>query len=207
MAAGGEDMGRCERGSREEAVRGGGTKKPLMINHLAGGCNCAARRCTAQLFPNLLLHAGRSQQHSALSASFCAGPSSAAAMDSDDETREEMREEHIEVVRPKPHRCEMPTRSDDEDGPPEAKKREVGVERKLLKNGGVTKMVVKHGSCTSPKTPLYGDVVTGPQFATNFSLGFLGFHGLCRIFVLALCLKLALGRLSGVNCSVKLHVH
>ena len=69
-------------------------------------------------------------------------------MDSDDE-----KEENIEVVRPKAHR-------DDADGPPESKKLEIGVERKLLKNGGVTKMVVKHGSITSPKTPLHGDEVS-----------------------------------------------
>lgn len=81
-------------------------------------------------------------------------------MDSDDE-RPVKREDKIEVVRPKAHRSEMHDKSDEEDGPPGDKKKEVGVERKLLKNGGLTKMVVKHGTCTSPKTPLYGDEVTG----------------------------------------------
>lgn len=84
-------------------------------------------------------------------------------MDSDDERAEESLKKEIEVVQPKAHRRETHDKSDEEDGPPESKKREVGVERKLLKNGGVTKTVVKHGTIHSPRTPLHGDEVTGLQ--------------------------------------------
>ncbi|KAG0574695.1 hypothetical protein KC19_VG283100 [Ceratodon purpureus] len=80
-------------------------------------------------------------------------------MDPDDE-RLVTKEDKIEDVRPKSFRCEMHDKSGGEDGPPELKMKEVGVERKLLKNGGLTKTVVKHGTCKHPKSPLSGDEVT-----------------------------------------------
>lgn len=66
-------------------------------------------------------------------------------------------EKKIEVIRPTVHVCETHDTPDEEC----MKRNQVGVERKLVKNGGVTKTVVKPGTCSCSNTPLYGDEVTG----------------------------------------------
>lgn len=74
-----------------------------------------------------------------------------------DSERDKKKGKQIEVIRPTAHICETHDTPDEECN----KKNQVGVERKLLKNGGVTKMVVKPGTCSCSNTPLYGDQVTG----------------------------------------------
>lgn len=63
----------------------------------------------------------------------------------------------IEVIRPSVHTCETHGVADEECN----RKNQVGVVQKLTKNGGITKMVVKPGTCSCSNKPLYGDEVTG----------------------------------------------
>lgn len=90
-------------------------------------------------------------------------------MDSDEE---EKGEENVEEPDPRRPTCDLHDKDEEEDddaGPPDYTTGIVGVERNVLKNGGIKKMVVKHGTDPSPQTPLYGDEVTGQCF--SFCLG------------------------------------
>jgi len=78
----------------------------------------------------------------------------AAAEDKQDEKKLEKK---VEVIRPSAHVCGTHCTIDEEGN----KKNKVGVEQKLVKNGGIRKMVVKPGTCSCSNTPLYGDEVTG----------------------------------------------
>lgn len=70
----------------------------------------------------------------------------------------------VEVPEMRPRTtCDLHDKEDEEeDGP--ADYTTTGVEKNVLKNGGIKKMVVKHGTDPSPQTPLFGDEVTGQCF-------------------------------------------
>jgi hypothetical protein len=85
----------------------------------------------------------------------------------DEEEDAEQRDENVAEPDPRGPACDLHDNEDEEEddaNPPDFTTGTVGVERNLLKNGGVTKMVVKHGEDPSPETPLYGDEVTGQRF-------------------------------------------
>lgn len=77
------------------------------------------------------------------------------------EDREDQPDTNVAV--PERTTCDLHNKEDEEeDGP--ADYTTTGVERNVLKNGGIKKMVVKHGTDPSPETPLSGDEVTGQCF-------------------------------------------
>lgn len=59
------------------------------------------------------------------------------------------------------HVCNMHDKEDEEEGAAPDASNNIGKEVKLLKNGGVVKKLVRHGTDPSPETPLFGDEVTG----------------------------------------------
>lgn len=68
--------------------------------------------------------------------------------------------------------CDLHNKEDEEeDGPPDYTT--TGVEKNVLKNGGIKKMVVKHSPDSSPQTPLNGDEVTGQCFPYFVCCGFV----------------------------------
>ncbi|XP_073396039.1 70 kDa peptidyl-prolyl isomerase isoform X2 [Physcomitrium patens] len=58
------------------------------------------------------------------------------------------------------HVCNMHDKEDEEEGAAPDASNNIGKEVKLLKNGGVVKKLVRHGTDPSPETPLFGDEVT-----------------------------------------------
>lgn len=89
-----------------------------------------------------------------------------AVMDSEDE-EEKKEPESFGEYDPRRYTCDRHDKEDEEEadeGP--ADYATVGVDRNVLKNGGVKKTVVKHSPDDSPQTPLYGDEVTGQRFSS-----------------------------------------
>ncbi|KAG0616294.1 hypothetical protein M758_5G104200 [Ceratodon purpureus] len=80
-------------------------------------------------------------------------------MDSDEEEKKEQKVKVPDTSRPT---CDLHDEDEEEDveaGPPDFTTGIVMVERNVLKNGGIKKMIVSHGTDPSPKTPLYGDEI------------------------------------------------
>jgi len=76
--------------------------------------------------------------------------------------------------------CDLHDKEDEEEGG-SADYTTTGVEKNVLKNGGIKKMVVKHGTDPSPQTPLFGDEVTGKRFPFFWEIYFFDSHCLMAI--------------------------